>query len=185
MSRRSPSQIALVVALISISLAHRARADSLSPQVSFSVALGSSDHALFGHLWAGAGANLVDAKGDGRFVLAGLEADFRGSDHEQPIEGSDSSAPGARDNELWIATRLGIGMYGPVHLAPKFATYAIAGWRVAGPAGEPRARLGLGISLPLALRLAALGIPTMFECGFDVAGLSQHIRSFARGGWNF
>jgi hypothetical protein len=185
MSQENLTRIALLVALVSIPPARLACADSVSPQLSFSVALGSSQHALFGHLWAGAGANLVDHTGAGPFVLAGVEADFRGSSHEQATEGSDSPATDVRDNEVWIAGRLGIGMYGDVHLAPKFATYAITGWRVAGPAGEPRVRLGVGISLPLALRLAALGVPTMFECGIDVSGFGKPIRSFARGGWNF
>jgi len=178
-------QIALVLALATISMARSARADSVSPQLSYSLALGTSDHGLFAHMWAGAGANLVDAKGDGGFVLAGVEADFRGSEDQQATTSSDSPATEVRDNELWIAARFGIGSYGDVHLAPKIATYVITGWRVAGPSGQPRARLGLGVSAPVALRLAEFGIPTMIEFGFDVPGLDPYVRGFLRAGWNF
>jgi hypothetical protein len=178
-------QIALVLALASISTARPARADTGSPQISYSLALGTSDHGLFAHMWAGAGANLVDAKGDGGFVLAGVEADFRGSHDQQATAPSDSPATEVRDNELWIAARSGIGSYGEVHLAPRIATYMITGWRVAGPSGEPRARLGLGISAPVALRLAEFGIPTMIEVGFDAFGIDQYVRGFLRAGWNF
>jgi hypothetical protein len=185
MSRTNPTQIALLVALISISPARVARADSVSPQFSVSVGFGSSHHALFGHLWAGAGANLVDDKSGGRFVLAGVEADFRGSDHPDATDGMDPPATQPGHHEVWLAARFGVGIYGPVHMAPKFATYAIVGWRVAGPAGEPRLRLGAGLSLPLALQLAALGIPTMLEFGIDVPGVDAPSRGFIRTGWNF
>jgi hypothetical protein len=170
-----------------------ARADGLAAQVSYSVAIGKSDQDWFGHLWAGAGVHWVGGGANGAFLLAGIEAELRGApegeeeDRREPMAIRDfgPDEPEKSTAETWVAMRAGVGAFGRWKLAPQAAAYAIAGYRVAGPDDAARLRLGVGVSVPAAIRLACLGIPTMLEAGLDTEGSGEPSRLFLRTGWNF
>jgi len=169
-----------------------ARADGgggIEGQASLSIAVGTaSEGGLFGHLWGGAGVHWVGGPADGGFLLAGVEADLRGSEEvrEAPRGMRDfSPAPEPRDlSEVWLGARAGVGWFGDWKMAPQAALYAIAGMRVSGPEEAPRLRVGVGASVPAAIRLAYLGIPTMIETGVDASGSAEPVRGFVRLGWN-
>jgi hypothetical protein len=177
-----------------------ARAESASPvgaQLSMSIAVGkSSDEHWFGHLWGGVGAHWVGGPADGAFLLAGVEADLRGpaTDGEderrgEPMERGQRDfgpPPTAEDlTELWMVGRAGMGWFGDWRWAPHASLYAIVGMRASGPDEAPRLRIGAGASLPAALPLAYLGVPTMIETGIDAESGGEPARAFLRAGWNF
>lgn len=169
----------MLVALASDALAESsADHEVLWPQLSYSVAVGKSDGHWLGHLWIGAGlhAGRRVRNLSGLFVLAGFEMDLRG--------GSESS-PDDRDTETWFAVRSGVGHFNKRALAPHIATYLIVGRRLAGSTDAPTVRIGAGLSIPAALPVAMVGIPTMIECGVDGGGRASGLHGFLRLGWNF
>ena len=70
-------------------------------------------------------------------------------------------------------------------MEPQASLYALVGMRASGPDQAPSLRIGAGASLPAALRLAYLGIPTMIETGIDADASGEPARAFVRAGWNF
>lgn len=186
--------------IISTGVGRGARAGSASPigaQISVSIAVGkSTDERWFGHLWGGVGAHWVGGPASGAFLLAGVEADLRGpASREEDDDGGgpmergrlDLGRPAAPEDltELWMVGRAGIGSFGRWTWAPQASLYAIAGALASGPDGAPRLRIGAGASLPAALPLAYLGIPTMIETGIDAESGGEPARAFLRAGWNF
>lgn len=195
---RSVSLAALLVAIAAP--AGSARAGTRSPieaQLSLSIAVGmGSDELWFGHLWGGVGAHWVGGPASGAFLLAGLEADLRGPAPDDDREARPGQMErGQRDfgpprtaeslTEVWMVGRAGMGWFGDWKLAPQGALYVMAGMRASGPDGAPRLRVGAGASLPAALPLAYLCIPTMIETGVDAASSGEPARAFVRAGWNF
>ncbi|MBT8493026.1 MAG: hypothetical protein KJO07_08200, partial [Deltaproteobacteria bacterium] len=84
--------------------------------------------------------------------------------------------------------RVGIGSFGAKRwqLAPRIATYAFGGARLAGPNHRPLVRTGVGLSIPALFPLAEIGIPTMVEGGVDYGGGGlREASGFVRAGWNF
>jgi hypothetical protein len=153
------------------------------PQLSYSIALGRSDGAIMAHMWGGAGAHVERGPNRVVFVLGGVEVDFR----ESVIEpaGPNGVSRESSGFEGWAALRIGVGWFNRRALAPRASAYTIVGYRFAGPAGKPTVRLGVGTSVPAALPIAWIGIPTMIELGADAGGEESLLRGFFRLGWNF
>jgi hypothetical protein len=181
--------VGAVVLLVSCCTAATARADGVHPQISYSVGVGKSDGSVYGHMWLGAGVRWKSGGGSAPFTLLGIEAEIR-----DPVEHPDAgtarmSGPISESGgpEAWLALRTGIGEYKARGWAPLVAFYVLAGRRVAGAEGGQRMRLGLGVSVPAALPLAQIGIPTMIEGGVDFADGrdDEDLRGFVRAGWNF
>lgn len=189
------------LALAIVTAGRSARAESTSPigaQLSMSIAIGkSTDEHWFGHLWGGVGAHWVGGPANGAFLLAGVEADLRGPapDEEEEDEVGDPMERGQRDfgpprapedlTELWMVGRAGVGSFGDWKWAPQASVYAMVGVLASGPDEAPRLRIGAGASLPAALPLAYLGVPTMIETGIDAESGGEPARAFVRAGWNF
>lgn len=156
-----------------------AGAGGIEPQISYSVALGKSGTRWFGHMWAGGGVHIAS----GLFVLAGVAGEIRDRPDSKVSPRLQAIDPGGV--EAWIAVRTGIGHFERGGLAPKVAVYTITGYLVAGASVAPRLRIGAGLSVPAALPLAEIGIPTMIELGADAGGELGVVRLFLRAGWNF
>jgi len=152
----------------------------VTPQISYSVAVGRSQESALGHMWLGAGAHF---RGGG-FALGGAEFDF--------------TDPGT---EIWSVMRVGVGSFKEGAWAPYAAVYMLGGRLLhrgsrgnekaalassnSGVLFAPRWRLGVGASVPALIELACIGIPTMAEAGVDLGSGRENSRAFVRLGWNF
>ena len=152
----------------------------VTPQTSYSLAVGRSPESAFGHIWFGAGAHF---RGGG-FALQGAEFDFTDTWHE-----------------IWSVMRVGVGSFKEGAWVPHAAIYMLGGRLLHRGSREskktslansnpnvifaPRWRLGVGASIPALIELSRLGVPSMAEAGVDLGSGREDTRLFVRLGWNY